>query len=253
AELRMRMMQLGNQIATAMMYPVFLLCFGTGAMIFLMTWVLPPLLENLQETLTEIPWPTRVARWLSELLVNQGLFLLVAFLGILATCAWAFRQPPMRLHIDGWLMRLPILGPVLVKKHLSRVAMVIGLLVRSGITLDEAVNLASKSTSNRIIQRTLGQCVEDLRSGQDLALSLGRLDWFPPLAARVFAVGQDSGQLDSMLLRLGHDYNQQVKVATSRLTALMEPVLILTMAVLVGFLLVATVLPILQAGQVAQG
>lgn len=253
AELRMRLMQLGNQIATAMMYPVFLLCFGTAAMIFLMTWVLPPLLENLQETLTDIPWPTRVARWLSELLVNHGLLLIIGFVVLAAIGIWAFRQPRARVQLDGWLMRLPLLGPILVKQHLSRVAMVIGLLVRSGITLDEAVNLASKSTSNRIIQQTLGQCVDDLRSGQDLAQSLGRLDWFPPLAARVFAVGQDSGQLDSMLLRLGDDYNQQVKVATSRLTALMEPVLILVMAVLVGFLLVATVLPILQAGQMAQG
>jgi len=87
-----------------------------------------------------------------------------------------------------------------------------------------------------------------MASGKELAESLERSGVFPPLAVRVFSVGRDTGKLDDMLTRLSDDYNQQLAVSSARLTALIEPILILVLAVFVGFLLLATILPILQAG-----
>ncbi|TWT82578.1 putative type II secretion system protein F [Planctomycetes bacterium CA13] len=249
ADFKQRMSEFGDKIATALMYPVFLLLFGTAAMVFLMTWVLPPLLENLQETLDEIPWPTRVAKFASETLVNHGgkLFLL-ASLSVAALIAFA-RTPNGQHWIHRTVLKLPLLGPILTKQHVARVSMIIGVLLRSGIPLSQALELASRSTQNRVIRDCLEQCGQDLTAGRNLANSLSKYDVFPPLAVRVFSVGQDSGELDEMLIRLGEDYNHQVQVASTRLTTLLEPALILFMAVMVGFLLVATILPILQAGK----
>ncbi|MEM6979620.1 MAG: type II secretion system F family protein [Planctomycetota bacterium] len=249
AEFRQRLAEFGDKVMTALMYPIFLLCFGLAAMIFLMTGVLPPLLENLRETLDEIPWPTRVAQAMSQVLVQHGIKILVVVVGLAIVVSLALRRPAGRRFWHRLVLRLPLVGPVLVKQLVARVSMIIGLLLRSGIPLDQAVELASRSTTNTFMQDILNRCHGDLTAGRDMAASLAASGLFPPLAVRVFSVGQDSGQLDSMLTRLGDDYNHQVQLASTRMTALMEPMLILVMAVLVGFLLVATILPILQAGQ----
>ncbi len=249
AEFKQRMSEFGDKIFGALMYPVFLLVFGTAAMVFLMTWVLPPLLENLQETLDVIPWPTRIAKALSDRLVAHGGKLLIGILGGTAVLFWWSRSRNGRRRIDEKILRLPLIGPLLTKQYVARASMIIGMLVRSGIPLNQALDLAARSTQNTVVRECLQQCGVDLTAGRDLAGSLSRRDVFPPLAVRVFSVGQDSGQLDDMLIRLGQDYNRQVQVASTRLTTLLEPVLILVMAVLVGFLLLATILPILQAGQ----
>ncbi|TWT72014.1 type II secretion system F family protein [Crateriforma conspicua] len=250
AQLKQRMAEFGDKVATALMYPMFLLTFGVAAMIFLMTWVLPPLLENLQETLTQIPWPTRIAQSISTFLVNNGLMLLVASGALLVIGVWILSTERGRTWIDRQVLKLPVIGPILIKQNVARIAMVLGMLLRSGIPLRESMQLAARSTRNTSLRRTLAKCVDDLSAGGDVAAALQDQGLFPPLAIRVFAVGQESGELDQMLIRLADDYNQQVQRATSRLTTMLEPTLILFMAVLVGFLLVATMLPILQAGQV---
>ncbi len=248
SDYKQRMSQLGDKVFTALLYPAFLVVFGIFATIFLMTWVLPPLLENLQETVKVLPWPTRVAKALSDLVVGYGLWLLlglVIFIGIVAN---GFRSKTGKAWLDRFLLRLPIIGPMLVKQNVSRIAMIVGLLSRSGLTLPSAVQLAATSINNSVLRVALEAACEDMASGKELAESLERSGVFPPLAVRVFSVGRDTGKLDDMLTRLSDDYNQQLGVASARLTALIEPVLILVLALFVGFLLLATILPILQAG-----
>jgi type IV pilus assembly protein PilC len=154
---------------------------------------------------------------------------------------------------EAWhrtLLRLPIIGPMAIKQGVARIAMIIGTLTRSGVELTRAVELAEKSMENMIFKKALRQCRERISAGEEVAEALQQSGAFPPLAVRVFSVGQESGKLDEMLFRLADDYDAQVATASARLTALLEPVLILVLAVLVGFLLLATILPILEAGNV---
>ncbi len=248
AEYKQRLSQLGDKVLTALLYPIFLAVFGLAATIFLMTWVLPPLLENLQETVPVLPWPTRVAKGLSDLLVGYGIWIALVAAVLVGISAMYFRSATGRRWLHGVALRLPIVGPMLVKQNVSRISMIIGLLARSGLPLTSAVQLAAASTQNVVIRDALHRTHDDIVAGEDIADSLAKSHVFPPLAVRVFSVGQDSGKLDEMLTRLGDDYNQQLAVSSARLTALIEPVLILVLAMFVGFLLVATILPILQAG-----
>ena len=248
SEYKMRMSQLGDKVFTALLYPAFLVVFGLFATVFLMTWVLPPLLENLQETVKELPWPTRVAKAMSDTAVHHGLWLAPLFAVAIGCVAIGLRSSYGRAWLDRFLIRLPIIGSMLVKQNVSRIAMIVGLLSRSGLPLPNAVELAASSTSNGVLRRALESACEDMAAGKELSESLERSGVFPPLAVRVFSVGRDTGKLDDMLTRLSDDYNQQLSVASARLTALIEPVLILVLALFVGFLLLATILPILQAG-----
>jgi len=248
SDYKQRMSQLGDKVFTALLYPAFLVVFGLAATIFLMTWVLPPLLENLQETVKVLPWPTRVAKGMSDLIVGYGFWLLLGALIIVGAIVMALQSVPGKAFLDRQLLRLPWIGPMLIKQNVSRIAMIVGLLSRSGLTLPAAVQLAATSTNNSILRKALESACEDMASGKELAESLERSGVFPPLAVRVFSVGRDTGKLDDMLTRLSDDYNQQLAVSSARLTALIEPILILVLAVFVGFLLLATILPILQAG-----
>lgn len=251
ATFKLQLSEFKDQVTTALLYPAFLACFGLAAMIFLMTWVMPPLLESLQETLTELPWPTRMARTLSEILVAYGGWILAGgCLTLLLSGLW-MRSANGRLLLDRLVLRIPVVGPLVVKQSIARAAMIVGLLSRGGVLLTTAVHLAAKSTGNSVIREALFQAEIDMTAGEDITESLKRSGCFPPLAVRFFSVGQESGKLDEMLQKLARDYNIQVSTTLARVTAFVEPVMILILAVAVGFLLLATILPILEAGNVS--
>lgn len=250
AQFKRKQLTLRDSVTTALVYPLFLTCFGTAAAIFLMTSVLPPLLDNLEETVEVLPWPTQIARHLSNMLLDYGWLLGALVMGILFSLIWILRTEWGQRYWHQKLLKLPILGPMTVKQGVSRIAMIIATLSRSGIELTKAVELAERSTSNRVFKNALKQLGERIAAGEDVSDALAKDGAFPPLAVRVFSVGQESGKLDEMLFQLADDYDEQVATASARLTALLEPALILILAAAVGFLLLATILPILEAGNV---
>ena len=252
ADFKQRMLQMKDQVFTALMYPVFLVVFGTGAAVFLMTSVLPPLLESLQETLETIPWPTQVVKTVSDLFVEHGLLIFAGFAGVLALVVVAWQTPPGRRLVDRTVLRLPMVGPMALRQGVSRIAMIVSTLSRSGVVLTKAIELAAQSTTNVVLRDALEECGRRVAAGEEVAAAFERSDVFPPLAVRVLSVGQESGRLDEMLTRLAADYDRQNATVSARLSALLEPILILVMAGFVGFLLVATILPILEAGNVMQ-
>ena len=250
AEFKQRQSRFTDAVTTALVYPAFLVCFGTAAGVFLMTSVLPPLLENLEETIDELPWPTRVAKAISVALLEYRWFWIAGLLLFAVAAVLFHRSRRGRKLIDSLALRLPVVGPMLVKQGVSRIAMIIGTLSRSGVELTRAFDLAEKSTKNSVFRSALHECGNRIAAGEEVADALESSGAFPPLAVRVFSVGQDSGKLDEMLFRLADDYDEQVKTSSARLTSLIEPVLILVLAAMVGFLLLATILPILEAGNV---
>ncbi len=250
AEFKRKQLGLRDAVTTAMVYPLFLVCFGAAAALFLMTSVLPPLLENLQETMEVLPWPTRVAKALSDLLLSYGWLIGIGLVAVVFGVITFCRTDRGKELWHRTLLRMPLIGPMAVKQGVARIAMIIGTLSRSGVELTRAVELAERSTGNVIFKKALRECGDRIAAGEEVADALRQSGAFPPLAVRVFSVGQESGKLDEMLFRLADDYDAQVATASARFTALLEPILILVLAALVGFLLLATILPILEAGNV---
>lgn len=245
-----RMFQLKDRVLTALTYPAILVVFTTLATIFLMTYVMPALLENLQDTMDRLPWPTRVVKAISDALLQNAWWLVIA-IPLAGIAAFVFLQTSAgRRWWHRSLLQLPLIGNMALKQSLSRSAMVIATLTKSGVVLTHALELAAKSSNNSLVRDALQECREAVDAGQDVAPALRQSGIFPPLAVRIFSVGQESGRLDEMLERLASDYDQEVATMSSRLTALLEPVLIILLSVLVGFVLLATILPILEAGNV---
>ncbi len=250
SDFQQRQLRLKDQVLNALAYPMFLVAFGTAATVFLMTAVMPPLLENLQETLDQLPWPTRVVKAGSDLLVGYGWLILGCLAGLVILAAVALQIPNVRRRWHGLILKTPGLGNLVLKQSISRVSMVLATLLRSGMVLTRSLELATGATRNLVVRDAIDVCRRSVSEGVDVSKALERAGVFPPQAIQVFSVGQESGNLEHMLEQLSDDYQQQVTTISERFAALLEPALIVVLAVAVGFVLVATILPILEAGNV---
>lgn len=242
--------RLRGGLATALIYPAIVLTAGVAVTLFLMTFVVPRLLESLLEAGQSLPWMTRVVKAVSDALLGYGWALGLGVVAAALLVAWLMRRPGFR---GGWhrlQLRLPIVGELMRKQAMVRIAVTLATLTRSGMPFTEALRVVRQTTPNLVIRDALASCEDAVGAGRDIAPSLEATGVFPHAMIQVFAVGQASGRLDEMLERIAADYDEQVDTLTQRLVAVLEPVLILLLAVFVGVIVLAVILPYMEAGNV---
>ncbi len=248
ADFKEKSLELKDRVLSALLYPGIVLSISMLVSLFLMTFVVPLLLENLSKTGRPLPWPTRVLKGASDLLAHHGVTMLI-LAGILFALLLVFLRS---LSGQRWkcrvLLRLPIIGSLVRKQEIARISFVISTLMRSGVVFLEALHLASQTTNNILMRESLAECDRLVGAGRDIGAALASSGFFPQLVVHVFTVGQRSGRLEEMLERLAVGYERQVSSSAGRLAAALEPVLILFLSIFVGFILFATMLPILEAG-----
>lgn len=250
ADFRERYLTFKDRVTTALLYPVIVVGLAIGVSVFLMTVVLPMLLEHLVESGQKLPWPTQVLKTLSDIATTHGLWIFGVFV-VLAMLVVSFaRRPRGKRLFHRTIFKLPILGPLAKKQEIARIALIISTLMKSGVVFVESARIAGRATKNILLREALDKMRECVQSGQDIGDALQSTEIFPPLVIQIFTVGQQTGKLEAMLDRLSSSYERQVESTTSRLTAALEPILIVGLAIMVGFILFATILPILEAGNV---
>jgi len=248
AEFRERSEQLRGKIGTALIYPAIVLTLALVCTIFLMTFVVPKILQPLIEQGQELPLPTRIVKGFSDFLVSWW-WLLAACVVVISLAFLAFiRTAKGKLIWHRLILRIPIIGDLARKQAIVRICVVVGTLLKSGIVFVRAIQIAQRTTANLILKEALLATEKAITAGGDIGLAIERTGAFPPMVVQVFAVGQTSGKLEEMLDRLAETYDQQVTQSAQRLTAVLEPLLIVALALVVLFIVLATVLPILEAG-----
>ncbi len=250
AEFKERAGMLKGRIGNALIYPAIVLSMAFLIALLLMTFVVPNILEPLVEAGGELPLVTEVVKSMSDVLINYWWLLVVAGGWAAATVVFFLRSERGRLLWHRLQLRLPMIGGMVRRQSMVRIGMIIATLMRSGIAFLEALQIAKRSTSNRVMRAALDDCETAVTAGRDISEALDKTGAFSPTVVQVFAVGQQSGRLEAMLERLAVDYDQQLQSQAQRLTALLEPVMILILAFVVGFIAFATILPILEAGNV---
>ena len=241
---------LKDRVFTAMLYPMIVLFFGIAVSIFLMSFVVPMLLDNLLGAGQALPWPTRLLRAISDTIAKYGVWGFGAFCIAISLTFITIQTDKGKLAWHRLLLRLPLFGQMARKQSISRIAMIMSTLLKSGIVFVKSAEIAGDSTKNLVMKRALRDVTDAVGAGRDIGDSLAASDAFPPMVVQIFSVGQRSGTLDVMLDRLASDYDRQVATLSARLVTILEPLLIVFLAVFVGFILFATILPILEAGNV---
>jgi general secretion pathway protein F len=252
ADFRERGQRLKGRVSTALIYPAIVLVMAFGAMLFLMTVVVPRVIEPLVEQGQELPTLTVIVKAISDFLIGYWWLLAVVMVGAAMGAASVLRTKRGRWTFHRTLLKTPFLGDLIRKQAIVRISVVIGTLIKSGVVFVRAIQIAQRSTRNVVIRDALERVERAVVAGGDIAEGLEETKAFPPMVVQVFSVGQQSGRLEEMLERLAKDYDAQVDTAAQRLAAVIEPVLIVFLAVIVVFIVLATMLPILEAGNVLQ-
>lgn len=250
ADFRERNDQLKDRVFSSLLYPLIILAVSVGVTIFMMTVVVPMLLQNLIEIGRPLPLPTLILKKISDLVLGYGHWLFFALASLVGIVIALLQTENGRRRFDQLALATPVFGPLIQKQTLSRMALVVSSLLRSGVELVDALQIAQRSATNGLLKTALSEMRVDLEAGKDLGNATRRHKIFSHALAQVLALGQQSGQLDRMLERIGNDYDRQAGILANRLATVIEPVLIIMLSVVVGFILFATVLPILEAGNV---
>ena len=250
AEFKRRSSQFKDQVLTALLYPLIVLVVSMLVTIFLMIFVVPNLLDNLVAANKPLPLPTMILKFGSDLLLAHGWWIGVLVLGGVVLLGVFVRTDSGARIWHRIVMKIPVVGTLSRKQEIARVALIISTLIKSGVEFLEAIEIAKGTASNPILRDSLELCAENVRSGKEIGPALEASQFFSPVVVQVFTIGQSSGQLEEMLARLADDYDQEVESVAARLSTTIEPVLILILSVFVGFILFATLLPILETSDV---
>ena len=242
-------MKVRNKVVSAMMYPGIMLLVGLIVVAVLMTAVVPKITGMLLARGQTLPLPTRILESASGFLTGWWWAILLA--GIFGSIAFNlyYASDKGRLAVDSRMLKIPVFGDLLVKQALSRFSQPFATLLRSGVPVVSCLEVTKTVLGNRLLENTIANVREKILEGADIATPIRQSGVFPALIGYMIAVGEQSGELDSMMEQVGAAYQEEVEIATQRFTSVIEPLLIVFLAVLVGFIVLAILLPILQMSQ----
>jgi len=235
-----------GEVLAAVAYPMFVLGFGVITVTVLLTVVLPRLFTMLEEMLPVLPLPTLILLKLSRIFHQDWIFILVGIAAVSGAIAWYKRTAKGADMWDRLKLRLPVVGAVFRSSALGRFARTLGTLVRAGISLLPALKIVENTIGNRILAEQIARVAEETRGGDSLAGPLRKLGIFPRTVVQMIEVGEETGKLPEMLLKVADIEERQMRAHTKVLISFLAPVMILVVGGLIGFMVIAILLPIFK-------
>jgi type II secretory pathway component PulF len=236
-----------GQIVSALIYPSLLAFTAFGVIIFLVTFVLPHMSGVFKDMGNDLPITTKLLLSSSDFITKNWVVIVLAIVLITGTLKAWFLTPGGAIARDRFLLKAPLVGPVIEKATVSRFARVLGTLVFGGVPILEALQIAGLSANNRVFLKSSQDVEEEVRAGRPIADAMRDSGGFPPVLTHMVAVGEETGDLPKMLGRVADSLDFEVDTGMRRLVSLVEPVIVLTMGSVVGFVVLSVLLPIYQA------
>jgi general secretion pathway protein F len=243
--------ELRSYIVSSMVYPVLLAMVGMASITILMYYVVPKFSQVFAESHMPIPTPTRMLLQTSAALKAYGAYVLGALVGAIVAFRVYIATPPGRYWWDGFRLKLPLLGDALRKMETARFARAMGTLVANSVPLVQCLSITRAILGNRRMADSLEAVSQGVKRGEGVSGPLEKTKMFPPLASHLLSIGEETGRLDAMFLRMAEIYEEETRAAVKRFTALFEPLIILVMGVLVGVLILSMMMAITSINDVA--
>ncbi len=244
---------LKQQIKSALTYPIFLILFATMAILFLLTKIVPIFAKIYARFKFSLPLPTRILLGISHAIGQNILFILGGILALISLFLGLKRNKDFQIQLDALKLRLPLVGPLIKKTALARFATSFAILIKSGVPLVSTLRLVRNVVQNKIIELGLDEVIISVEKGDSLAEALKKTRLFPGLVIQMTATGEKTGMLDAMLEKVARFYEEQVKLSTRNLTTMLEPIMIIFLGGIIGFILLSVFLPIFKLGQIVRG
>jgi type IV pilus assembly protein PilC len=255
AEYMEKARKIKGKVKAALYYPAAVLFIATGIVMLLMTYVVPRFKAVFEGVLDgrQLPAFTLFVFNLSQSLRSHFITIATCAGGLVLLLGFALRTRVGRRIFDRLKLSMPLLGPLFRKASISRFSRTLGTLVSSGVPILQALTIVKETAGNLIIGNILSNVRENVKQGEPIAPTLKRSSLFPPMVAGMVDVGEQTGALPEMLMKIADNYDDEVDNTVSALTSLLEPVMIVFLAVVVGGIVIAVFLPIIQVGPLQSG
>ena len=245
AEYLERAKELKDGVVSALIYPALLVILAVASLILLMVYVIPQFAPMFEDFGAELPLLTRIVMGVGALLQNFWWGLIGITLLITIWFRAQMKNPPSRLRWDGRFLGMKWVGDVIAKIEMARLARTTGTLLINGVPLLSAISISKNVMTNTVLREDVAQAAKKVKTGTPLAKALNESGNFPRLALQMINVGEETGQLDEMLLKVADTYDREVKTTIDRLMALMVPALTLGLAALIGTIVMSVLMAIL--------
>lgn len=248
AEYQEKAQKLKNRIVSAMVYPIIVIVIAVAILVFLMAVIVPRFERIFQEMLGDKPLPaiTQVVIGISRWVQSQWLIVLI--IGAVLYASWkAFSMTKGgRVMIDRMKLKMPVFGPVQLKSSISRFTRTLGTLVTSGVPILQALNITRDTSGNVVVANAIDKVHEAVREGESVVAPLEASKIFPPMVISMVDVGEETGQLPDMLLKIADVYDDEVDNAVDAMTSMIEPIMIVFLALIVGTIVIALFMPMIS-------
>lgn len=241
--------KLAATVKKAMIYPVIVMLVAIGVVIVMLTFVIPSYADMFADMEMELPGITVAVMNASDFIIGYWYVLIAIIIGIVVGFKWFYGTPTGRHLVDNLLLHNKLTGPLQQKSAAARFARTLSTMLAAGISMPDALEITSGTLTNAIIKDTVLECREDIVQGSSLSSPIERSKQFPPMVHHMIRIGEESGDVEGLLTKLADYFEEEVESATEAMMAVMEPLIILVLAGVVGTLIGAVMAPMLKMYQ----
>ena len=247
-------MKLKKKVKGAMIYPSVVMFIAVLVVAIIMIFVIPVFAKVFGDMGVALPLPTQLVIGLSNFLSGiGGLILFFIIVGAFIAFRQYRKTSVGHMVTDRLFLKIPIIGNLIRKVAVARFARTLGTLITSGVPILDGLEICAKSAGNKVVEKVVFEVKKDVASGKTVSEPLGKSDVFPPMVVQMISVGESTGSLDQMLSKVADFYDDEVDNSVQNLTVLLEPILMVFLGTIIGFIVVALYLPIFKLGSVVSG
>jgi general secretion pathway protein F len=240
---------LRGRFRAALAYPVFMFFIGSIILFFLVTFIVPNITKIFSDMHQTLPLPSLVLIGVSNFLKSFWWLVFLVVIGCVLLIKKLIKTPKGSHIWDEIKLRIPVVGAIYLKMAMARFGRTLGSLLRSGVPPLSALEIVRNIVNNTLIAEAIDHAMEEIEAGASLATSLAQSRWFPPIVIQMISVGEQSGELENMLDKVADVYERETESKIMAMTSMLEPVMILVMGVVVGFIVISILLPIFEMNQ----
>lgn len=245
--------RLKRKVKKALTYPVMLIIVGILVVVALMTFVVPTFAEQFAALDAELPAPTQVVMNISDFLRDNGAFLIIGVVILIIAYKMAMKVPKVKFAWDGLMLKVPKLGDLQIKSATASFARTLGTLLNAGVSVMDSLKVVASTVSNKVVERAISRIAIGIAGGKSIAEPMTEAGIFPPMVIQMTGVGEKTGNLGGMLLKLADFYDEEVDAAVDSVVGMMEPLIIVFLGGAVGGLLIAMYMPMFSMGDAVKG
>jgi type IV pilus assembly protein PilC len=241
--------ELNSMVKSALYYPIVILIVGIAVVIFLVTRVVPQFVGMFADLGADLPLPTRLLLGISAFMQSYWWTILLAVIILVFALSRYRKTPAGRAKTDSWILKMPVIGDMMQKVYISRFSSTLAILIESGVDLLTSLTIVEDVVGNRVYTEILTEARVKVREGSNLSDPLEESGEFPPMVVHMLRVGEETGAIGDMLDKVSRFYDRQTEAAVEGAISLIEPIMIVLLAVMVGFVAISIVTPMFDMFQ----